>query len=92
MSDTVKLEGCVNCRACELACSLHHTGRFSRQYSSISIQAEADGVYIAFKAPFTCDTCEGEGRNQFQCVKYCFRTKQALQNFILSQGKAEVNL
>lgn len=92
MPDPVKLDGCVNCHVCEMACSLHHTGRFSLQYSSIAMRPAQNGVYIMFKNPFTCDTCEGEGGNQFQCVKYCFRAKDALRNFILTQGNAEAKL
>lgn len=87
MSGQVKLEGCVNCKACEMACALHHTDSFGYRNSSISISKMFDGFGISFKSPFTCDTCEGEGENNYQCVKYCYRAKDALQAFIRAQGE-----
>lgn len=87
MAERTKLTGCVNCRNCEMACSMHRTGSFSYQYSSISIGPAGDGIGIRFKEPFACDTCEGEGENNYQCVKYCYRAKDALRAFIVSQGR-----
>ncbi len=87
MSERVKIDGCVNCRICEMACSLHHTGVFSYKYSSISVGLTEDGVGIFFKEPFSCDTCEGEGEGNYQCVKYCYRAKDALKAFIVTQGE-----
>ncbi len=88
MRQKVLLDGCVNCKACEMACSLHHVSRFSYQYSSIAVELMDGGVGISFRDPFTCDTCEGEG--SFQCVKYCYRAKDALKAFIESQGASKV--
>ncbi|MBQ6389601.1 MAG: hypothetical protein IJH90_08255 [Mogibacterium sp.] len=78
------LKGCVGCKACEMACSMHHTDGFGFRHSSIEIQWEKEGYSIAFKDPMTCDTCEGEGENNYQCVKYCYRAKDALKAFILN--------
>lgn len=86
MADRFTLDGCVNCRICEMACSLHHTGVFSYKNASISIGPSEGGMGVCFKEPFSCDTCEGEGEGNYQCVKYCFRAKEALRAFIVSQG------
>lgn len=87
MSGKRKLPGCVNCGACVMACSLHHTGSFSYQSASIVITQEDDGFSISYTVPNTCDTCEGEGNGNYRCVKYCYRAKDALRQFILTQGK-----
>ena len=84
MEKRVMLKGCVGCKACEMECSLHHTDAFSFRNSSIDIQWEKEGYSIAFKSPMTCDTCEGEGENNYQCVRYCYRAKDALKAFILN--------
>ncbi len=87
MAQIVLLDGCVNCRACEMACSLHHIEKFSYQYASIAIDLTDGGFGIRFKEPFTCDACEGEGEGFYQCVRYCYRCKDALKAFIDSQGE-----
>ena len=87
MAERVMLPGCVNCKVCEMACSMHHTGSFSYRHSSISIVREEEGYSICYREPITCDTCEGEGEGNYQCVKYCFRAKEALRSFILNQGE-----
>lgn len=84
MEERVMLKGCVGCKACEMACSLHHTDAFSFKHSSIEIQWEEEGYSIRFRDPMTCDTCEGEGENNYQCVKYCYRAKDALREFLLN--------
>ena len=85
--DRTFLDQCVNCRACEMACSLHHTGAFGFEHASISIGRTGDGFGVWFKEPFTCDTCEGEGLGNYQCVKYCYRAKDSLKEFIEHQGE-----
>ena len=87
MKGVIKLDGCVNCGACMLACSVHHTGAFSYEHSSIIIHQVEDGYTISYRTPNTCDTCEGEGTGNYRCVKYCHRAQNALQEFILSQGE-----
>ena len=87
MEQAFKLDGCVNCKACEMICSYHHCGVFGYQYSSIRIQAGEDGFYASYRQPITCDTCEGEGDGEYQCLKYCFRAKDALRGFLMCQGK-----
>jgi hypothetical protein len=69
-----------------MACSLHHTGSFSIKNSSINIEQGEDGYYISLKAIPGCDTCEGEGQNNYQCLNYCYRAKGALYDFIINQG------
>lgn len=85
--EKVFLEGCVNCRACEMACSLHHIGAYGFEHSSITVSRMKDGFGIVFKEPFRCDTCEGEGIGNYQCVKYCYRAKTSLQAFIEGRGR-----
>ena len=87
MPDKVKLNGCVNCCACVMACSMHHTGAFGYQNASIAIIQEDDGFSVSFVSPNTCDTCEGEGNGNYRCVKYCYRAQDALRQFSLTQGK-----
>lgn len=85
----LKIDGCVNCRVCEMACSLHHTGAFSYENSSIKVERKEDGFYMSFTEPFSCDSCEGEGIGNYQCVKYCYRAKNALLNFVTNAEGAE---
>lgn len=85
MSETrepVFLEHCVNCRVCEMVCQFHHTGTFGYSHSSLRIIRSGDGFGVYLKQPVTCDTCEGEGVGNLQCVKYCHRAPESLRAFI----------
>jgi Fe-S-cluster-containing dehydrogenase component len=68
-SIVIDTELCTACRACELACHFHHSGRFGTSRSSIQIQFNADvgDVTILFDA--TCDACLGEIGPL--CVHFC---------------------
>ena len=62
---------CKGCRACELACSFHHSGRrsFSPAASSTRVSRDNDTAEITISTDSTCDLCSGE--EQALCVKYC---------------------
>ena len=68
---------CTGCLICEMVCSFHHTGAFSRSGSSITVrksifsdrettvriryEKQADGV--------ACDLCDGE--ESALCITHC---------------------
>lgn len=62
---------CKGCRACELACSFHHSGRrsFSPSASSTRVSRDNDTAEITIAIDSSCDLCSGE--EQPLCVKYC---------------------
>ena len=67
----VDVSRCKGCRACELACSFHHSGRrsFSPTESSTKVSRDNDTAEITITTDSTCDLCSGE--EQPLCVKYC---------------------
>lgn len=62
---------CQGCRACELACSFHHSGHklFNPAISSTKVSRDNDDGKITISVDSTCDYCAGE--EQALCVKYC---------------------
>lgn len=62
---------CKGCRACELACSFHHSGHksFNPANSSTRVSRDNDTARITLSVDSTCDLCAGEERPL--CVKYC---------------------
>ncbi len=62
---------CKGCRACEMACSFHHSGRtsFSPSVSSTKIVRDNDTGHISIDLDETCDLCWGE--ETALCVRYC---------------------
>jgi Fe-S-cluster-containing hydrogenase component 2 len=69
---------CTGCLICELACSFHHTKRFSRSHSSIKVRkfifSPEEGVKITIfhkkaEGSPTCDFCHGE--DYLKCVQFC---------------------
>lgn len=60
---------CVGCRMCELACSLHHSGSFSPELSSVQVRRSNRTAAIVWRVLPTCDLCAGE--EQPFCEKYC---------------------
>lgn len=66
---------CTACRACELACHFHHSGRFGTFRSSIQIRFNADVGDVTIIFNDTCDACLGE--TEPLCVHFC--TPGALQ-------------
>jgi carbon-monoxide dehydrogenase iron sulfur subunit len=62
---------CTGCRACEVACSFHHTSAFQPSVASIRVErSEANGtVWLTLLS--TCDGCQAEKLPW--CVRYCSR-------------------
>ncbi len=69
---------CTGCLICEMACSFHHTKRFSRSQSSIrvrkSIFNQEEGVKITIyhkkiEGSLVCDFCREE--DSPRCVQLC---------------------
>ena len=60
---------CYGCRTCELVCSLHHTGAFQPERSSIKATRQPRSGTVRWRVDDTCDRCLTEARAL--CVKYC---------------------
>ncbi|MBN1315079.1 MAG: hypothetical protein JXA42_06410 [Anaerolineales bacterium] len=61
---------CVVCRACELACSFHHTGQYNPACSSIRIQLDRNNGTLQISLLATCDLCEGV-KDGPMCIQAC---------------------
>ena len=71
-------EACTGCLICEMACSLHHIGKFSRNHSSIKVQKP---IYHQKEGPLiiilledvngnpVCDLCDREETPL--CIQFC---------------------
>ena len=72
-------ELCSGCRACELICSFHHKGTFSRGNSSVYVRRnERKGIFeITVEGPPTCDLCKDE--KYPMCVQFCSREALTLR-------------
>ena len=66
---------CYGCKTCQLVCSLHHTGSFWPERSSIQVFRNPQTGVVRWSIDETCDRCRRE--EQPLCVKYC--SYQALQ-------------
>ena len=71
-------EACTGCQICEMACSIHHTGKFSRNQSSIKVrksifeQGEGPQITIFYektKGNIACDLCNDE--ESPLCIQFC---------------------
>jgi carbon-monoxide dehydrogenase iron sulfur subunit len=71
-------ERCTGCLICELACSLHHTGEFSRSRASIKVNKsisnpkKGTNITINFRSDDkrpVCDLCKGKPLPL--CVTFC---------------------
>lgn len=60
---------CTACRACELACHFHHSGRFGTSRNSIHVFFNADTGDVAIDFDDTCDACLGE--MEPLCIHFC---------------------
>jgi Fe-S-cluster-containing dehydrogenase component len=60
---------CTACRACELACHFHHSGRFGTSRNSVHVLFDADTGDVAIEFDDTCDACLGE--IEPLCVHFC---------------------
>lgn len=71
LSIILDVHRCKGCRACELACSFHHSNHrsFSPAMSSTRVSMDNDTAKITLSIDSTCDRCSGE--EEALCVKYC---------------------
>lgn len=60
---------CTACRACELACHYHHSGRFGTSRASVRIDYDPDLSEVAIAFEDTCDQCVGEAEPL--CAHFC---------------------
>ena len=67
--NVINTDLCTACRACEVACHFHHSGRFGTFRSSIQIQFDADVGDITILFDETCDACLGE--IEPLCIHFC---------------------
>jgi carbon-monoxide dehydrogenase iron sulfur subunit len=66
---TLDPDRCTACRACELACSYHHSGLMSPALSSLQVSRDNHSAAIEWRLLPTCDLCEVE--LQPLCQRYC---------------------
>jgi Fe-S-cluster-containing hydrogenase component 2 len=73
-----KIDACTGCLICELACSFHHTRKYSRRHSSIKVkklifatEGKAEITLSHGKDCWdpVCDLCKGE--NGPSCILNC---------------------
>ncbi len=70
-----RADRCYGCKTCQLVCSLHHTGSFWPERSSIQVSRNPQTGVVRWTIDETCDRCAREGKPL--CVEYC--SYQALQ-------------
>jgi carbon-monoxide dehydrogenase iron sulfur subunit len=73
---------CTGCRACEVACSYHHTGAFQPSIASIRVERSDTEGAISLALMDTCDQCIGE--KEPWCIQYCPRGVLDLSIFDLA--------
>jgi len=67
---------CYGCKICQLVCSLHHTGSFWPERSSIQVSRNPRTGVVKWSIDKTCDLCGREGEPL--CLRYC--SYEALKN------------
>ena len=77
---------CTGCRACELACSFHHSGLFQPERSSIKIMRDDSTGRIQITLDATCDLCQDASTPL--CVLYC--APRALTQRIVREHRMEI--
>lgn len=54
----IKIERCIGCRSCELACSMENEGVFNPSKSRINVISFTERLYpLPYNIPFTCKQC-----------------------------------
>lgn len=61
---------CTACRACELICSLHQTGRCDPAAASIRVALDRSDGSVRISLFGSCDLCDGEADGPL-CVHFC---------------------
>lgn len=62
-------DACYGCRACQLICGYHQTGKFDPEKSSIKVNRDYKSSVIRWAIDSTCDGCKNE--DEPLCVRYC---------------------
>lgn len=74
-------EACTRCNRCVMACSFHHTRKFSLNASSIEVGTSLSGsvpkprinIHLEEQGGhLACDSCSGE--DYPFCVRFCFES------------------
>ena len=60
---------CYGCKTCQLVCSLHLTGSFWPERSSIQVSRRPQRGAVRWSIDESCDECMRE--EECLCVKYC---------------------
>lgn len=60
---------CYGCRNCQLVCSLHLTGSFWPERSSIQVSRNPKAGTVRWTIDESCDRCRQEGEPL--CVRHC---------------------
>ena len=60
---------CYGCKTCQLVCSLHQTGSFWPERSSIHVSRRPQTGVVRWSIDESCDVCVRE--EECLCVKYC---------------------
>lgn len=60
---------CYGCKTCQLVCSLHHTGSFWPERSSVQVFRNPQTGMVRWSIDKTCDQCQGEAEPL--CVRSC---------------------
>ena len=60
---------CYGCKICQLVCSLHQTGSFWPERSSIQVSRNPRTGVVKWSIDKTCDLCGGKGEPF--CLRYC---------------------
>ncbi len=75
---------CYGCRSCQLACSVHHSGSFWPERSSIQVRRKPRAGTVEWRIDDSCDGCPQEAVPM--CIAHC--TYEALHLVELTDDAA----